>query len=250
MNWYIGRKIGAQKNWNQLQYQRWQNQQYPNEAHGLPGDCINPKCDYVFTADDVREMEDYSGWFTCPQCGLSYNYLDESEKKYTRAGLTLDEMGRLGENIVEGMGEIPGVGQITQVFGLKSNPIDAIIGPYGVEIKTNHSEAQARFKMGGENIWIPELKRTVRPKESKEYYCQQHGLIPALVGVRLNFYSDKADIFFREGMTDTWIGNKQLQHVATVDFSALNPFPNPENVPPASELPDDDSTPPADDIPF
>jgi hypothetical protein len=68
--------------------------------------------------------------------------------------------------------------------------------------------------------------------------------------VRLNFYTDKADIFFREGLTDTWIGNAQLMHVATVDFTNLNPFKNPSDVPPASELPDDDSTPPVDDIPF
>lgn len=198
--WHV---LSAAKNWNQLQYQRWQNQQYPNEQHGIPGDCINPKCDYMFTTDDIREIENMSGWFTCPNCGWTYNYLDEAERKYTRAGLTLDQMGKIGENIIEEMGEIPNVGIVTRVFGFKTYPIDALIGPYGVEIKTNHSEAQARFKIGGENIYLEDLGRAVRPKEAKEYYCQQNGLIPAIVGVRLNFYTDKADIFFREGMTDT-----------------------------------------------
>lgn len=50
------------------------------------------------------------------------------------------------------MGQLPGVGTITTIFELKNNPIDAIIGSYGVEIKTNHSEAQPRFKLGGERI--------------------------------------------------------------------------------------------------
>lgn len=247
--WRHYSKISSVKNWNQLQYQRWQNQTYPNEQHGLPGDCINPKCDYTFTPEDIREIEDYSGWFTCPNCGWTFNYLDDAEERKTRAGLTLDSMGAIGESIIENMGEVPGVGHVTQVFNLKTNPIDAIIGPYGVEIKTNHSEAQARFKIGGEYVWVAELGKAVKPRESKEYYCQQYGLKPALIGVRLNFYTDRADIFFREGMTDTWIGNKLLTHVATVDFADLNPFKHPEDVPPASELPDDDSTPP-DDIPF
>ena len=158
-------------------------------------------------------------------------------------------MGGIGESIIEQMAELNGIGTVSTVFGLKQNPIDAIIGQYGVEIKTNHSEAQPRFKIGGENIWIQELGKAVRPKAAKEHYCLQHQLVPALVGVRLNFYTDKADIFFREGMTDTWIGNAQLLHVGTQDFSNLNPFKNPGDVLPASELPDDDTTPP-DDIPF
>lgn len=90
------------------------------------------------------------------------------------------------------------------------------------------------------------MGRAVRPKEAKEYYCLQNNLVPALVGVRLNFYTDKADIFFREGLTDTWIGNKLLQHISTEDFSDLNPFKTPQDVPPSSELPEDDETP----IPF
>jgi hypothetical protein len=63
----------------------------------------------------------------------------------------------------------------------------------------------------------------------------------------LNFYSSRADIFFREGLIDTWIGNTNLRHIGTTDFSGLNPFKN--DVPPVSELPEDDST-PSGGIPF
>jgi len=235
-------------NYNQLQAERFWNQQYADEVHNVGGDCLNPKCDYVFTPEDEKTIRDFSGWFTCPNCGWTYNYLNEEKERKTRAGITMDQMGSIGEEIVDRLGTIPGLGALVQSYShLKSNPIDAVFGDYGVEVKTIHSEAQQRFKMGGEYIYIPELGKAVRPKESKEYYCQQNGLRPALVGVRLNFYTDQADIFVREGMTDTWIGNKAMQHVGTVDFSDLNPFKHPWEVPPANELPQDDED---SDIPF
>jgi hypothetical protein len=80
-----------------------------------------------------------------------------------------------------------------------------------------------------------------RERQMKVKHVNENNLRPGLIGVRLNFYTDKADVYFREGFTDTWIGNPKLRHIATVDFSKWNPFKNPEDVPPASELPDDDS---------
>jgi hypothetical protein len=75
------------------------------------------------------------------------------------------------------------------------------------------------------------------------------------VGVRLNFYTDAADVFFRPGLTDTWIGNSQMRHVATLDFSKLNPFlaPTPQAQAEAVEgadIPDQSLQTEDDDIPF
>jgi hypothetical protein len=238
--------VAAGKNYNLIAYQRWQNQQYPNELHNAGGDCENPQCDYEFTPEDEQHIQQFSGWFTCPKCGLSFNYLDGDPRKKTRAGLTMDEMGQLGETIIAEMGHIPGVGDVKQIFGVKNHPIDAIIGPYGAEIKTNHSEAQPRFKMGGERVlWEGQY---LRPAQVKTLYTEQQGLRPLLVGVRLNFYSSMADIFWREGFSDTWIGGKTLNHAGTEDFSHLNPFKT--AVPPAALLPEDDETPAVDSIPF
>lgn len=234
----------ATKNWNPIQAQKWLNQLYPAEVHNVGGDCVNPKCDYEFTAADESEMARHSGWFTCPVCDLTYNYLDESGGKPSRSGLTPTEMGNIGEQVVVAMGIIPQLGSITWVSEAQHFPIDLIAGRYGVEVKTNHSEAQARFKMGGGAYSNPDRGQ---PKNEKIQYCIDNGLLPALVGVRLNFYTDKADVFVRPGsMTDTWIGSAALQHVATRDFSSLNPFKNPADVPPPSELPESDDS----DIPF
>jgi hypothetical protein len=218
---------------------------YPDEVHGLEGHCINPKCDYVFTAQDQEEMQSNSGWFTCPKCDHTYNYLDPSYNGtpggYTRSGLTATQMGEIGEKIIENLHSIPGVGEITENHAAYNFPVDFNIGPYAVEVKTNHSESQPRFKLGGG-----------AERAAKIQWAQQRGLIPALIGVRLNFYTDKADIFFRPQLSDTWIGSPDLRHVASVDFSNLNPFKNPHQVPPPNDLPVDDSTsPPSDsDIPF
>lgn len=225
-----------------LQAQHFMKGLYPDEQHGAGGDCDNPKCDYVFTPQDIAQMEKDGGWFTCPQCDHTYNYLD-TEQRRTRIGLTPTQMGDIGEKVVSGMKTIPTLGPITWTSPDYNFPIDMIAGDFGCEIKTNHSESQPRFKLGGGN----NPGGTKATLAGKLKYCQSEGLRPALIGVRLNFYTDKADVFVRpDSFTDTWIGNPTLQHVATVDFTSLNPFKHPEDVPSPSELPQDSDS----DIPF
>jgi len=214
--------------------------QYPNEVHGLGGHCINPKCDHVWDANDEKEISQNDGYIECPNCGWSQNVYAEG---VNRVGLTNDQMGQIGEDIVSGMKNIPYLGEITWVSGYKNFPIDLIAGPFGVEVKTNHSESQPRFKLGGGN----NPQGGAYTLKSKLQYVQSENLRPALVGVRLNFYTDKADVFVRpDSFSDTWIGAPSLNHIATIDFSNLNPFKDPSQVPPPSQLPDDDDS----DIPF
>lgn len=217
-------------------------QLYPNEIHGLPGDCINPKCNYVFTPQDVDEIQRQNGWFTCPNCGWTYNYLDESfQNGRNRVGMTPKEMGDIGETLVNRMGQIPLLGEITWSSPDYNFPIDLIAGDFGVEVKTNHSESQPRFKLGGSN----HAGGRQGTLQGKMMYVESEGLRPALVGVRLNFFTDKADVFVRpDSFTDTWIGAPSLTPVATLDFTDLNPFKHPEDVP--HDLPEDDDS----DIPF
>lgn len=240
-------RIATTKNYSLLNAQVFLNGLYPDEQHGVGGDCINPKCDYKFTEQDIQSMAQNRGWFTCPKCGQTYNLNDDNFTSGTnKAYMTPTEMGNIGESIVEKMGTIPGLGQITWISNQHNFPIDLIAGEYGVEVKTNHSEAQPRFKMGGGAYGANPTRK--QPAQEKAIYCYENGLTPALVGVRLNFYTDKADVFVRPGaFTDTWIGSGSLQHAATVDFTSLNPYKNPHDVPPPSELPEDDTD---ADIPF
>lgn len=216
----------------------------PNEQHEANpnGHCMNPKCRATFGEEDV----DSNGIATCPECFMEQDTHQDTNSPggTTRAGLTLKQMGDIGEKVVARMGELPGVGVISWVSPDYNHPIDAIVasqrGNFGCEIKTNHSQAQERFKVGGK------IER-----QEKIKYCLTNGLKPALIGVRLNFYTDKAYIFFREGLTDTWIGNAKMMHVATLDFSDLNPFKSPDPQAQAlavenANLPDQSE----DDIPF
>jgi len=211
----------------------------PNEQHHVDpsAHCTNPKCGYHFAQSEMQEIEQNGGEFTCPHCGYTDNYLDDSKSHIqdpdgsgkpvlnpggrTRSGLTLSQMGDIGEQVVLGLGELPGIGAVEPASNQNTFPIDAIIrserGNFGVEIKTNHSQAQERFKIGGKD-----------ERAAKIAYCMANGLKPALIGVRLNFFTDKAYVFFREGLTDTWIGNKQMITVGTYDFSHLNPFKTPD----------------------
>lgn len=208
----------------------------PNEQHEAPnsGTCMNPKCHHNFTPQEAEEAEWTQGWIKCPECGFRQNLntdLDEGTKVWTseginpggltRSGLTLTQMGDLGEAIVLRLGELPGIGTIAPASNQQKFPIDAIIagqkGKFGVEIKANHSQARQRFKVGGK-----------KERQEKIEYCLTNGLKPALVGVRLNFYTNQAYVFFREGLTDTWVGNQQMHHVGTYDFEDINPFKSPD----------------------
>lgn len=197
--------------------------------------CANPKCGYYFSDAEWQEMMQ-AGYATCPRCGYSQQMTELfAPGGGTRSTLTLDEVGNLGEEVVARIAELPGIGHVVESYATKTNPIDAIVEGfngvrYGVEIKTIDSRAQSRFKLGGQ-----------QERQAKIAYCYQQGLAPALVGVRLNFFDDTADVFFREGMTDTWIGTRAMKHVAQHSFADINPFRQPDdNVPvsrpePASE---------------
>lgn len=43
------------------------------EAYHALGDCPNPACDYEFTPDDKKIIDQAYGWFNCPQCNRTYN---------------------------------------------------------------------------------------------------------------------------------------------------------------------------------
>jgi hypothetical protein len=211
----------------------------PNEVHNAGGDCINAKCDYAFTSLDKQLISQFDGDFTCPKCDQSYNYYfdnnldpDINPGGFTHSGLTMKAMGNIGEQIIVHLNGLPGIGTVSWHAPDYTSPLDFIIDKYGCEVKTNHSESTPRFKLGG-----------AQERNAKIEMAKQLGVIPSLIGVRLNFYSDLADIFFRPQLTDTWIGNPQLQHVAKVNFAEFNPYRSPDQVPPPQDLPDDDTTP-------
>ena len=212
--------------------------------------CPNPKCPYVLNDQDYQYIQQDHGWFVCPNCHMSF-LMEEDPREgpggYTRAqGISMTQMGQIGEQIVLQLGQIPTMGKVIKYYGndVYNNPLDFQIGPYGVEVKTIHSEATPRFKLTGGG---PNRNRS-EAIAAMNQFCQEYNLKPGMVGVRLNFYTDEADIFAREGFADTFVGSANMPHVGTVNFKSLNPYRDPSQVPPPSEMPNDED--PDQDIPF
>lgn len=227
----------------------------PQESHGIESDCPNPYCDYMLTDQDWYDIEEAGGQFTCPNCGWVANFATLSGgRQRTRSGLTLEGMGRLGEDIVKAWllqhGEIPGIGGLVWESPGYQDPIDLVIGSYAIEVKTLHSESYPRFKIGGiegsknrQGIIQDKIARTKELSDLLEMPLE-----PAVLGVRLNFYTNRADFFFKVGLKDFMM--TAMDHLGEFDFTALNPYRDPTDVPPASMLPEEGWTENDDDIPF
>ena len=237
--------IGAIRSRQPKYVQKWVEQTHgPDEFQGHVSDCINPKCQHHWTPEEQHSLAQY-GQIKCPRCGLLQNmeggvggwedrdhYIEGPYSRGnrpgggTRSGLSLSEMGNLAQQIVK-RSDLPGF-QFKHEFTENNWPIDHIWtdqhgNDWGMEIKAAHHQAQPRFKLGDSY-----------ERNKKIQYCAENGLRQGLLGVRMNFATNKADIFHRPQFTDTWIGAPTMRHLGTVDFEDLNPFKDPNQIP---ELP-------------
>lgn len=240
-------------------WQDLQNTLWPGESHGLGGDCPNPYCDYELTRQDYDDAEMSGGNFTCPKCGWHWNVapmMYEEERQRTRTGMSLLDMGQIGEEAIKQWarqeGEIPGVGQILWESPDYHDPIDLVAGDYAIEAKTLHSESFPRFKIAADPGSGARRADVIKKKHDRMEQLAQHlgkPLYPAMIGVRLNFYSNQADFFFAPEYKDRMMTS--MTHLGSMDFSNLNPFKHPEDIAQQS-LPaqGETSSDPDADIPF
>src|ERR1700757_2807776 len=95
------------------------------EAQGYwkcPGKFSNGQpCDFWLDPQRRYAIEHSNGYFTCPKCNHSFDLMSElpshgiSSDEFTpggrtHIGLPLGDQGQIGENIVAGLGELPGYG--------------------------------------------------------------------------------------------------------------------------------------------
>ena len=218
----------------------WLDRMYPNEQHGYESDCINPKCQHNWTPEEQHELAQY-GEVRCQNCGVQQtrhgnigSIKDEDVYENgpygrgnrpgggTRAGLTMKQQGDLGEEIVRRIGVLPS-GQIDRDFNSETANAPFDFGthdehgnPWAIEVKTVNSQGQPRFKWGeGKDV------------QRKRQFVAENAMRPALVGVRLNYFTNKADVFYRPQITDPYMGDQTMTHVGSLDFGDLNPFPEP-----------------------
>jgi len=226
----------------------WLKSVKPDEEFGHQSDCISPKCNHDWNDEERHQLSQY-GEIVCPQCGTQqtihgqvgpyddFQNPQDPGKGGTRSGIDRKMMGDIGEKLVERANNLP-CGRITHNFqaaGAYNNPVDFTTvdqhgNQWGVEVKAIDSRATPRFKLGG----AAEVGAKVK-------YCFDHQLRQGLVGVRLNFFTDEADLFWRPQFTDPYLGDTTMQHIGTLNFADLNPFRDPatgdHNVP--QETPQD-----------
>lgn len=238
--------------WEQMNQNLW-----PGESHGVTSDCPNPYCDYNLTQQDVNDAEYVGGAFTCPQCGWKYDLspmLSGEQRERTRSGMSLTEMGQLGEQVVKQyateMNGLPGLGQLRWEAPEYNDPIDLVAGDYALEVKSLHSESFPRYKIAADPGSGARRADVIRKKHERMQQLAQHlgtPLTPGLLGVRLNFYTNRADFFFAPEYKDRLM--TAMEHIGYTDFTSLNPFKNPEDVA-SQSLPAQGETMGDDDIPF
>lgn len=242
----VATKTAAIKSRPPKYVQHWVEQTHPDEFQGHPSDCINPKCQHHWTDEDEHQLLQY-GQIKCPRCHTlqtidgNLGGFDDNQKGYgdnpgggTKSGLSLSDMGRMGQEIVK-RAQLPGF-TFKHEFTEPNWPIDQVWtdqhgNDWGMEVKAAHHQAQQRFKLGD-----------AAERNKKIAYTGENGLRQGLLGVRMNFATNKADIFHRPQFTDTWVGAPTMHHMGTVDFSDLNPFKDPSEI---GQLPQeqDDSLP-------
>ena len=144
-------------------------------------------------------------------------------------------MGQIGEEAIKQFaneqGEIPGVGKIIWESPDYQDPIDLVAGQYAIEAKTLHSESYPRFKIAADPGSGGRRPDVIAKKHERMAQLSQHlgiPLYPAMIGVRLNFYTNRADFFFAPEYKDRMM--TVMTHLGSWDFSSLNPFKNPEDV--------------------
>lgn len=219
-------------------WEEFKNTMWPNESHGINADCPNPYCDYMITPQDVEHAEHTGGAFECPKCRWQYDlspYLWGDNRERTRSGMSLQSMGQLGEDVVKKFvdenGGIPGLGELLWESPDYHDPIDIVAGDYALEVKSLHSESFPRYKIAADPGSGARRADVIQKKHQRLAELSQHlekPLYPGLLGVRLNFYTNRADLFFAPEYKDRMM--TAMQPVGYTDFSNLNPFPNPEDV--------------------
>jgi hypothetical protein len=244
----------------------------PAEAHDLAHagfyPCRSQACNYFF--HPYTSLIDDDGNTDCPGCKRQYNMnavnpfsqyeqgdiRDEDPRTRhiietpngqltynvgggTIAGLSLTEQGKLAEDIVEQMGELPGYGPITGVRSTYHSAADLACGPWAVEVKSaNFDGKHLRFWPGS-----PTEKASRNERAEKDGY---QGLLGVLVV--LNFRDSEADVYVREMPFSGVMVNGRMKHglyayrshtgqqlAARIPFS--NPLLNPHQSAPQPDIP-------------
>lgn len=168
--------------------------------------------DFWISPENMEKIKQDNGYFTCPKCHLSSLMVEGlpwhgvKEPDYypggntgggTSIGLPMEDVGQIAENVITGLGQIPGYGPITwwHPGGSASKaPLDGTTKEWGIECKGAVYDSVGHFFKPGDYY----------EKMAKDRAARQLGLKGVLgVLVLLNFRNDLADVYVKE-MPPIW----------------------------------------------
>lgn len=217
--------------------------------------CHTPTCPFMLSPETVKRVESSTGYYTCARCRKTYNLMNEwpaygvspeeaemnARTDYeegntftpgggTRSGQTLADVGQIGENVVEAMGEIPGYGPITWWHhggAAVNSPIDGATDHWAIEVKSvDVTSLNHRFIAGGTRRWTPNgpSYNEIAQKEKAAEEMGKDGLLGVLVIV--NFYTSTADVYVKSFPAGSKFGHFYT-HTAEKLVAKGVPFRNP-----------------------
>lgn len=212
--------------------------------------CRNQLCQHMFDPAAIAPVPNQT-WqdmrHTCSHCGLDqYPHLKPgSPGGGTNSGLSMEEQGQIGEDLVEKMRVIPGYGQIVWWHkGGATSPsaLDGATPAWGIEVKSfNWSNVRKRGQINNKDkpakaravndpaIFASEMNDPSLDAVLSQLHLQ--GLLGILV--LLDFETGTADIFGHE-MADPQGGPLQPYHIKHITRQVVLA----ENVPFQHSLPD------------
>lgn len=214
--------------------------------------CRNQLCNHMHSPDTLQEVYNQggeAGVHECGHCGLAQTPFKRpgTPGGGTNAGISMEEQSSIGEDLVKGLGDIPGYGRIAwwhegAAAGAQS-ALDGATIEWGIEVKTyNWTNARKRGIINAKDkvrkaaaINDPRLFANVVNDPKLNAVLDKldfKGLLGVLV--LLDFETGKADIFGHEMPKDPATGllnPGSVQHIT-------RKFPIAEEVPFAHSLPD------------
>lgn len=202
-------------------------------------------CNFYISPETQSFLQENGGYYTCPACYKSHDLLHElpwhglrdEQEIYenqladqrdgftagggTRVGLRMTDQAQIGEDLVYGMGEIPGFGKINwwhEGGAAANSPLDGSTEDWGVEVKTiGYDSMHHRF--------IPGREEEKKAKNADAVRLGKKGVLGVLV--LLDYRRSVADIFVRPYPSDKGIGSFRSRQQAASHLVKEIPFKNP-----------------------
>lgn len=198
---------------------------HPQEIENLDAagymPCRNPRCDFHISPEAQQDIPMH-GEYDCPRCQSRYypygtvpfardqetalgTPVPKTKRKMngiTHSGLSLTEIGQLGEDLIQEQGQLPGYGPFTWWSPVYHSPLDGAVEDWGIEVKAIDKQGKHQKFVAGKPFYREQKNKMAATMGKK-------GVLSVLVV--LDFVRSVADVYVREHLLEPWrAGNGKM----------------------------------------